>query len=171
MACSIKPSHLPQELFYGAPAQGRHMFSPFSPFHMPEGPAIRRGGNFGTEFPLAEAYVFLFFAISYAGRISAPALQELFYVAPALGRHMFFSFSPFHMPEGLLPRPCRSFFTELLLRASIYFCLFRRFICRSTFVPCRGIVFGRRFGLLWRIFLEKRLILRHFAVDFIDLTW
>ena len=102
---------------------------------------------------------------------SFPGAAGTFFPSSRSRRHMFFSFSPFHMPERLLPRPGRSFFSELLLRAGICFSLFRHFICRSTFVPCRGIVFGRRFGLLWRVFLEKRLIFRHFAVDFISLTW
>ena len=136
----------------------RHMFSSFSPFHMPERLLPQPGRSFFSELLLRAGICFSLFRRFICQKDLRSGAAGTFLPSSRPRRHMFMPFSLFHMPERLLPRPCWSFFAELLLRAGICFCPFHYFICRSTFLPCRGIVFGRRFGLLWRVFLEKRLI-------------
>jgi len=145
------------------------MFLPFSPFYMPKGPAIRRGGNYFTEFPLAAAYVFLFFAISYTGKTPAPARQELFFGAPAQGRHMFFSFSPFHMPKGPAIRRGGNFFTEFPPAAAYVYALFAISYAGKTPAPallelfCGAPAQGRHMFLPFSLF--------HMPVDISALPW
>ena len=123
-----------RELFSEFPLAAAYVFLFFAVSYAGKTPAPARRELF-FRVPARGGICFSLFRHFICRKDSCPGPAGTFLPSSRSRRHMFSSFSPFHMPKRLVSRSCRNFLTELLPWVGICFSLFRRFICLKDSCP------------------------------------